>query len=84
MSALKIAYKDPASLKACRRNPRTHTTKQVKQIAARTEQFGFVSPVLVDTDKGIIAGHGRVAAAKTRLRDLGSGPINCLAEMADD
>lgn len=64
MSGLKIAYRDPVLLKARARNPRTHTPKQIKQIAASIEQFGFVSPVLVDANGGIIAGHGRVAAAK--------------------
>lgn len=64
MAALKIAYKEPAGLKPRTRNPRTHSAKQVRQIAASIEQFGFMSPVLVDSKDGIIAGHGRVAAAK--------------------
>src|SRR5687768_4988934 len=64
MASLKIAYKDPARLKPRARNPRTHTAKQIKQIAASIEQFGFVSPVLLDSKDGIIAGHGRVAAAR--------------------
>jgi ParB-like chromosome segregation protein Spo0J len=64
MAGLKIAYKDPAQLKPRPRNPRTHTAKQIKQIAASIEQFGFVSPVLLDAKDGIIAGHGRVDAAK--------------------
>ena len=63
MATLKIAYKDPAQLRARSSNPRTHTAKQVKQIAGSITQFGFVSPVLVDAKDGIIAGHGRVAAA---------------------
>ena len=63
-AGLKIAYKDPAQLKPRASNPRTHTAKQIKQIADSIEQFGFVSPVLVDAKDGIIAGHGRVAAAK--------------------
>lgn len=45
-------------------NARTHSKKQIKQIAASIERFGFVIPVLIDDDDGIIAGHGRVAAAK--------------------
>jgi DNA modification methylase len=64
MPGLKIAYRDPTLLKPRARNPRTHTPKQIKQIAASIEQFGFVSPVLVDANSGIIAGHGRVEAAK--------------------
>jgi len=48
MVGLKIIYKDPARLSARVNNPRTHSPKQVKQIAASIRQFGFVSPVLVD------------------------------------
>jgi DNA modification methylase len=63
MTGLKIIYKDPAQLKPRARNPRTHSPKQIRQIAASIEQFGFVSPVLIDAKGGIIAGHGRVSAA---------------------
>jgi ParB-like chromosome segregation protein Spo0J len=45
-------------------NARTHSTKQIRQIARSIEQFGFCNPVLVDDTKQIIAGHGRVEAAK--------------------
>src|SRR5258706_10919892 len=45
------------------RNPRTHSEEQITQIAASIAQFGFVNPVLVDKDAGIIAGHGRLRAA---------------------
>ena len=64
MAALKITYKDPHQLKPRARNPRTHSAKQIKQIAASIKEFGFISPVLIDGDDGIIAGHGRVEAAK--------------------
>jgi DNA modification methylase len=46
------------------RNARTHSDAQVAQIAASIAEFGFVNPVLVDPDGGIIAGHGRVLAAR--------------------
>ena len=46
------------------RNPRTHSEAQVARIAASIVEFGFVNPVLVDSDAGIIAGHGRLLAAK--------------------
>lgn len=46
------------------RNPRTHSTDQVERIAASILEFGFVNPILVAEDSGIIAGHGRLAAAK--------------------
>ena len=45
-------------------NPRTHSESQVNQIAASIREFGFVVPVIVDEDHGIIAGHGRILAAK--------------------
>jgi hypothetical protein len=64
MRALEISYKDPAQLRRRDRNPRTHSPKQIRQIAASIKEFGFVSPVLVDGSDGIIAGHGRVEAAK--------------------
>jgi DNA modification methylase len=64
MAALKISYKDPGQLKPRGRNPRTHSPKQIKQIAASIAEFGFISPVLIDGSDGIIAGHGRVDAAK--------------------
>ena len=46
------------------RNARTHSDEQVAQIAARVKEFGWTNPILVDGDKGIIAGHGRLAAAR--------------------
>ena len=64
MAALKITYKDPAQLKPRAKNPRTHTPKQLKQIAASIKEFGFINPILMDGTGGIIAGHGRVEAAK--------------------
>ncbi len=64
MAALKVTYKDPHQLKPRARNPRTHTAKQIKQIAASIKEFGFISPILIDGADGIIAGHGRAEAAK--------------------
>ena len=52
------------SLKPYARNARTHSRKQVKQMAASIERFGFTNPVLVSDEGEIIAGHGRVEAAK--------------------
>jgi len=46
------------------RNSRTHSKEQVLQLRASLREFGFVSPVLVDGDFNIIAGHGRIMAAK--------------------
>jgi ParB-like chromosome segregation protein Spo0J len=60
---LKIVYRPIASLMANTRNARTHSTQQIKQIAASIRAFDFPNPVLIDQNKMIIAGHGRVAAA---------------------
>src|SRR5229473_3087307 len=46
------------------RNPRTHSDAQIAQIAASIEAFGFNNPILVDSKAGIIAGHGRLLAAR--------------------
>ncbi len=46
------------------RNTRTHTRKQIQEIANSISAFGFVNPILIDEDAVIIAGHGRYAAAK--------------------
>jgi ParB family transcriptional regulator, chromosome partitioning protein len=45
------------------RNARTHSPEQIAQIAASIQEFGFTNPILVASDDGIIAGHGRLAAA---------------------
>jgi ParB-like chromosome segregation protein Spo0J len=51
------------ALRAYECNARTHSKKQIRQIAKSIQRFGFCNPVLVD-DQRHIAGHGRVAAAK--------------------
>ncbi len=52
------------ALKPYHRNARTHSKKQIRQIADSITRFGFTNPVLVSDDGDIIAGHGRVEAAK--------------------
>ncbi len=47
MGTLTIKYKDPRNLKARPKNPRTHTSRQIKQIAASIQEFGLINPVLV-------------------------------------
>jgi site-specific DNA-methyltransferase (adenine-specific) len=56
------------------RNSRTHSPEQVAQIAGSIKEFGFTNPVLIDADGGIIAGHGRVMAA----RKLGLAEVPCI------
>jgi DNA modification methylase len=52
------------SLKPNPRNARTHSTKQIHQIAESVKQFGFIVPIVIDEKRTILAGHGRHAAAK--------------------
>ncbi len=56
------------------KNSRTHSPEQVAQIAASIREFGFTNPVLIDSEGGIIAGHGRVQAA----RKLGMTEVPCI------
>jgi DNA modification methylase len=60
---LAIVYRRVDEMTPAARNPRTHTRKQIQQIADSIARFGFVTPILIDADGTIIAGHGRVAAA---------------------
>ena len=46
------------------RNSRTHSDEQVAQIAAAVREFGWTNPLLIDPDNGVIAGHGRLLAAR--------------------
>ena len=59
-----IELKSTEELIPYAKNARTHSENQVNQIAASITEFGFTNPILVDGAKGIIAGHGRLMAAK--------------------
>ena len=63
------------------KNARTHSPEQVAQIAASIVEFGFVNPILVDTNAGIIAGHGRLLAA--RKLGLGECPVVVLDHLSE-
>ena len=64
MKKLSVEYLDVGDLLPYARNSRTHSEEQVAQIAGSIKEFGFTNPVLIDADGGIIAGHGRVMAAR--------------------
>lgn len=64
-----VIYKPIGELIPYARNSRTHSDVQVAQIAASIKEFGFTNPVLIDEDGGIIAGHGRVLAARKLSMD---------------
>lgn len=70
----KIAEIPIADLKPWAKNARTHSKKQVRQIADSIETFGFTNPVLIDEANRIVAGHGRVQAATL----LGRKTVPCL------
>jgi hypothetical protein len=81
MDRLKITHQSFAALRPRATNPRTHSKKQIRQIAASIERFGFTNPILIAHAGGVIAGHGRVEAAK--LLGLESVPTICLEDLTD-
>src|SRR5687768_10171507 len=81
MSSLLIEMRPIGALRLNPRNPRTHSKRQVRQIADSIRAFGFTNPVLVDEEDTILAGHGRVAAAK--LLGLETVPTIRLSEMSE-
>ena len=64
MGPMAIEEAAVAGLRPCARNARTHSKQQIRQIANSIKKFGFTNPVLIGDDGEIIAGHGRVEAAK--------------------
>jgi len=84
---LQMEWPAPDQLVADPLNARTHSTRQIKQIAQSITRFGFNAPILVDRSNMIIAGHGRLEAAKllrlaqvpiVRLEHLDSAQANAL------
>jgi DNA modification methylase len=78
---LRIETLPVSTLKPYARNPRTHSKSQVRQIADSIREFGWTNPVLVDDANGVIAGHGRLEAA--RLLGLGVVPVIRLSAMTE-
>ncbi len=68
-------------LKPNNRNARTHSKKQIQQIADSIQRFGFTSPILVDESYGVIAGHGRLQAAQKLV--MSEVPIVRLSHLND-
>ena len=69
-----IEYIPIEALRPWPKNARTHSRKQVKQIADSIRRFGFTNPVLIDCENMILAGHGRVTAAEL----LGLQELPCI------
>jgi DNA modification methylase len=61
---LNVEYRKVETLIPYARNPRTHTDEQVAKIAASIVEYGWTNPILVDGENGIVAGHGRLTAAR--------------------
>jgi len=76
---LSVTYRPVGSLVPDPRNARTHPKRQLDQIAASIREFGFTNPILVDGEGSIIAGHGRLLAAKAvGLSDVPTIALNGL------
>jgi ParB-like chromosome segregation protein Spo0J len=65
LSRLSITYRAVGDLIPDPRNARTHSKRQIDQIRASIEAFGFTNPILADPEGRLIAGHGRLQAART-------------------
>lgn len=78
---LRIEYLRIDELKLDPGNPRRHPDRQIRQIARSIEKFGFNAPILVDGSKRVLAGHGRVAAA--RLIGLTEVPVVRLESLSE-
>ena len=82
LSQLMVTYAEIQNLVPYARNARTHSRRQIRQIADSIRTFGFTNPVLVNRSRMIIAGHGRVAAAK--LLGITQVPTICLDNLSED
>lgn len=80
-SELQIQYRPLEALRVSARNPRTHSPTQLRQIADSIRHFGFTNPILIDDEDQVLAGHGRLAAARTL--GLEQVPTIRLAQMTD-
>ena len=61
---MELVTKNTSDLIPYVNNSRTHSEEQINQIISSIKEFGFTNPVLIESDNGIIAGHGRIMAAK--------------------
>ncbi len=79
INGLAVAYRDLAELKPHPGNAKTHSPKQVGHIVRSMTEFGWTNPILVDEEGNVLAGHGRLEAAK-RL-GMTSVPTICISHM---
>ena len=64
MEQLNIVYKSIKQLKPYKKNAKKHPKEQIEQIANSIKEFGFTQPVIIDSNNCVVAGHGRILAAK--------------------
>jgi len=77
---LQVIYKDPKALKPRADNPKVHSKKQIGQLKKSIQIFGFVRPILIDDEDGIVAGHGATQAAlELGMADI---PTVCVAHLS--
>jgi DNA modification methylase len=79
--SLSVIYRLVADLRLHPKNPRIHSQKQIRQIARSIEAFGFDVPILIDTQRNVIAGHGRLLAA--RLLGMAQVPTIMLEHLTE-
>ena len=78
---LEVVYRPLASLTPDPRNARTHSKKQIAQIVQSIRAFGFTNPILADPEGTLIAGHGRLRAAKDM--ELAEVPVIVLTGLSE-
>jgi DNA modification methylase len=78
---LKVSNVPVSALKPYAGNPRTHSKRQLRQIAASIRAFGWTNPILVDGDRFVIAGHGRLKASM--LLGIPEVPTICINDMTE-
>ena len=72
--AIGVVEIDVGDLKPYEKNSKVHSEEQIEKLCRSIEEFGFVNPILIDKDLNVIAGHGRLMAAKT----VGMEKVPCL------
>ena len=78
---IKVTYLPVCELRPYPRNPRTHSAKQIRQLADSMRAFGFTNPVVVDREGRVLSGNGRVEAAK--LLGIEKLPTTCRDDMTE-
>lgn len=81
LKSIRIDYVKIGELQEYSANPKIHDEKQIQQIAKSIDKFGFTNPILIDESSEVIAGHGRLLAAK--LLNLETIPVIRLTHLSE-